>query len=321
MDLPSRISIGTKILLSFSLILAFFLCLLSIGFWYTRKVSTLTTQNVPLSTAMSQVQDLSSLLRQLEHRVDLMDYTGYEQDKADIIKDAKSLETLVSSINFSPKQFGPTISKEPLVKTISVLNANVKSLIDLKNSSQTSDVDKYNTTILSVYESIKATRDLTATLATNLLQSISRNVHESQKLLDQLILQYVAFFAITLTTTVLLTLYLSRSIVEPTHQLISAAKDFGAGNLDHAIHVNSRDEIGQLAKAFSQMAGKLKVSQDELASYNKKLESEVAKRSDELRLKVDELEHINQLMVGREMAMVKLKERIQELENSLGRQL
>jgi predicted nucleic acid-binding Zn-ribbon protein len=65
------------------------------------------------------------------------------------------------------------------------------------------------------------------------------------------------------------------------------------------------------------MVDSLQKSQDELKKYNIKLEERVEERTKELGDKNLTLERINRLMVDRELAMVKLKERIKELESSV----
>ena len=55
-----------------------------------------------------------------------------------------------------------------------------------------------------------------------------------------------------------------------------------------------------------------------MVDYNKELEAQVAKRTEESSNKIKELEEMNSLMVGRETAMVELKEKIKALEAALG---
>jgi PAS domain S-box-containing protein len=60
---------------------------------------------------------------------------------------------------------------------------------------------------------------------------------------------------------------MSRTITRPLQQLAEAAREIGSGKLETRIEVKTRDEIGQLAGAFVQMAGNLQktlVSRDDL---------------------------------------------------------
>lgn len=54
------------------------------------------------------------------------------------------------------------------------------------------------------------------------------------------------------------------TIVRPIHQLNQIARQIGSGNLDVDHDIRSRDEVGQLATAFSQMADTLKLTLDDL---------------------------------------------------------
>jgi hypothetical protein len=51
-----------------------------------------------------------------------------------------------------------------------------------------------------------------------------------------------------------------------------------------------------------------------LANYTKELEKGVAEKTEELKIRVDELSRLNELMVGRELKMTELKEEIVELK-------
>jgi two-component system, NtrC family, sensor histidine kinase KinB len=53
-------------------------------------------------------------------------------------------------------------------------------------------------------------------------------------------------------------LFLSRAILGPLERLTRAAGEIESGNLDTAVPVTSRDEMGQLAAAFNSMAGGLR---------------------------------------------------------------
>jgi signal transduction histidine kinase len=50
----------------------------------------------------------------------------------------------------------------------------------------------------------------------------------------------------------------------------------GAGDLDHPVRVNSRDEVGELAQAFEQMTQKLRQSRADLLHLNAELEGKIS---------------------------------------------
>ena len=67
-------------------------------------------------------------------------------------------------------------------------------------------------------------------------------------------------------------LLLRRAIVKPIVVFRNAAKLIGEGHLDEIIKISSRDELGELAAAFNQMAADLKKSRMQIEKYNKTLE-------------------------------------------------
>ena len=74
--------------------------------------------------------------------------------------------------------------------------------------------------------------------------------------------------------------YISRSISNPIRNLQAAAMEFGRGNLDSRIAINSRDELGTLAGAFNKMAENLQrttVSKTDLEAKIEERTAELAK--------------------------------------------
>jgi methyl-accepting chemotaxis protein len=110
--------------------------------------------------------------------------------------------------------------------------------------------------------------------------------------------------------------YLVMFFLKPIKSLSEGVKEISKGNLEYAVNVKSEDEIGDLAKAFSQMTVDLKKSKQELENNNKTLEQQVVERTKMLSQKMDELERTNKFMVDRELKMIELKKRISDLENS-----
>ena len=53
-------------------------------------------------------------------------------------------------------------------------------------------------------------------------------------------------------------------VTKPINRLTEGATEIASGNLEHQVHVQSRDELGQLAAAFNQMRADLKVNLEKL---------------------------------------------------------
>ncbi len=68
---------------------------------------------------------------------------------------------------------------------------------------------------------------------------------------------------------------LARSMASPINELRGVMAVVGAGNLDHPITVRSDDEIGDLARSFSNMTESLRRSQSEMVRLNDELAGKV----------------------------------------------
>ena len=69
---------------------------------------------------------------------------------------------------------------------------------------------------------------------------------------------------------IILSLMITRRMMVPVQSLIDGAEEVGRGNLDVSLKSQSRDEIGQLAHAFSSMVGELRTKaamKDTFSSY------------------------------------------------------
>ncbi|KWO88030.1 hypothetical protein WM32_09525 [Burkholderia ubonensis] len=89
------------------------------------------------------------------------------------------------------------------------------------------------------------------------------------------------FGAVVLLTLVMSSILTLRSMIRPLARLRAGAMVIGAGNLDHRLAVTSRDEIGDLCRAFNEMGealGASMVSRDELERAKERLQREIGER-------------------------------------------
>jgi len=69
--------------------------------------------------------------------------------------------------------------------------------------------------------------------------------------------------------------FVARSIAHPINRLTRTAKQMAKGDLTARVEVSSRDEIGQLASSFNDMAGEVERSHTELAARAQELEDSI----------------------------------------------
>ncbi|SFM14362.1 response regulator [Rugamonas rubra] len=116
------------------------------------------------------------------------------------------------------------------------------------------------------------------TAALRLSERSREGVAQAQQRANAALLGAGAVVLLFVGLTALITL---RSVIRPLARLREGTRIVGAGNLDFVVGLASRDEIGELARAFDSMTARLRqttVSRDELGRSNDALHAEVAVR-------------------------------------------
>lgn len=103
-----------------------------------------------------------------------------------------------------------------------------------------------------------------------------------------------AFFAFIIITIII------NKFLSPIKQLQTAVKEYGNGNFSYRVSSFSNDELGELAKLFNQMANQIKFIYENI--------------EDKIKEKTQELERTNKFLVGRELKMIEMKEKLKKLE-------
>lgn len=62
-----------------------------------------------------------------------------------------------------------------------------------------------------------------------------------------------------------------RAVAKPVRELTKASEIIGSGNLDYKVKIRTKDEIGQLGKAFNKMAGDLKRNTTSIDKLNREI--------------------------------------------------
>jgi signal transduction histidine kinase len=93
-------------------------------------------------------------------------------------------------------------------------------------------------------------------------------------------------------------LVVSRGLTAPLRKLAEVTGQMSGGDLSIRAPVRGRDEIGQLAGRFNQMAGRLEASFAELAAERDALRRFIADASHELRTPITALKSFNDLLQG-----------------------
>lgn len=98
-------------------------------------------------------------------------------------------------------------------------------------------------------------------------------------------------FAISLVLCIILW----KLVTKPVATLVEGMERVGSGDLDYNVGINTKDEIGLLAKAFNSMTIDLKTARERMVDWTKTLESEVDKKTEEIRRTQGQLIHTEKL--------------------------
>ena len=93
----------------------------------------------------------------------------------------------------------------------------------------------------------------------------------------------LVLLVLALIGTSVLAYLLARLITQPLEDLSQGAEAIADGRFDHRIKARSKDEVGQLAFAFNDMAGRLEGTITELSSSRDQLQRAVRRVGETLR--------------------------------------
>lgn len=119
---------------------------------------------------------------------------------------------------------------------------------------------------------------------------------------------------------VLISILLSKNLVTPLAKLTALAKVIADGDLSAKVDdklLKARDEVGSLANSLNIMITSLRTTIGRLEESNRQtMESnrQALEAKEALQVKNDELARLNKVFVDRELKMIEMKARIQQLE-------
>lgn len=95
----------------------------------------------------------------------------------------------------------------------------------------------------------------------------------------------------------------ARRFLRPMNKILKFLRDISSGNVGKKIDIKTGDELEELSDVFNEMSDKIKEAKENI---EKKVEQ-----------RTKELEKFNNLMVGRELRMIELKEEINDLKKKM----
>jgi len=239
----------------------------------------LQTDIQPATLLMSEMRDLATKVRFLETK-----YIVYRKFKGKSAKTKKDLNDAMGELKKAADEhfeYERHISRknrldaQQLLDEVATLNYAVNGILDFIDVQvgYTEEIhgqiaEMENETVDSAYRAL--TEDIEMHKAEH-MQELS-NKHET------VILAHKTGTTTILTATIIIVILamalgiiISRSISKPILKLRDATAEVAKGKLDTKVEINSRNEIGQLSRAFDEMTQNLKKTEERVRQYNEKL--------------------------------------------------
>ena len=139
---------------------------------------------------------------------------------------------------------------------------------------------------------------------------------QTEQLETRLLYLTIAIFILGTLISIIISVIFSNRLINPLVSLALIAGGITSENLEFNIEekmMKRQDEIGSLFRVFKSMVGQIKEKIEKINESNALLEKEKQKAEKNLK----EVENLNNLMVGRELKMIELKNEIARLKEEL----
>lgn len=260
MNLFKNMKISIRLLISFAVVALISAVIGIVGVVNINKVNTLDTQmyenNVkPLDTLVTMTYDFGAIRARMK---DVIIATKQE--------DMKQYESQVNnySDDFDKElsEFSKTLIKENTKKVTDELKTSKEKYMEvLKRVINLSENNKKEEAITLMYSELKASQANVETALKKVANIKSENAKAASESNDRTALASqnltLVFMILGIMISIVLGVVISRSISKPVKALMKEANEIAEGNLNVNININSKDEVGTLARAFQIMSNKL----------------------------------------------------------------
>jgi nitrogen fixation/metabolism regulation signal transduction histidine kinase len=310
--------------LTLKLIVGFIAVSLLVGFvgflgLYVNKqiVNNFESGEKHFGTIVVASNEVSSYAKRIEGHLMLYITFHNETDKQKVNSRIESLRNQISIIDEMTKNPQAREILSDIISKTNELQSVAESLIyahdNEMNTTGKYEPENHKELILKLNKAASAIREdgvkLTE-LETRLKTEQEETAKKNAEFLYNVIL---AIGVVAVFVALIIGYFIAKNITNSVMKLKNFTDDIGRGKFDTKTEVKSKDEIGELSEAFDKMVQNLKRSREDVRNYTKELE----KSKKELESKINELEQYKKLTVGRELKMVELKKKIEELEGRL----
>lgn len=279
-----NLKIGTKLLLTFMIIIALFCGTVYVATSGLRqcsdKYSEFYHEEYQITQrVMSMRRGLQIIVKDLTFMTIDDDASRRDSYQSDMEEEMKLLEDNVTwiSSNMDSNSDAFTTFAEDIRKAVD-MQENVVALSKTdKVQAQQILIEEYQPLVTGAVSALKQ-------ISSEVESGVDANFNESLATQKSITYSLLALAGAALLITIILCLYLTRMITKPIHELVASAGKIVAGNFDFQIAYHSKDELGGLANAFRDMASIL----GDIIADASRLLSEMANGNFDVRTKAEE---------------------------------
>lgn len=250
--------ISRKIEIAFGLVLVWLLLIASQAIWVVRRERSAVETFHHNSSKLLLLEDMKSLIyRQIKEAPDYL--TGRDPDA----KEEYAALSIAITERFD--EWAALVTMPDEARRFDELRAAYERLATVANDIFTASDRRNSRKALDLMEveleqiALPALDRAIENLQHAFYQSSIQRALAETRSLERMMRWLVPLTLLTAAGVgIAIYLWLSRGLVRPLKALVEAAREVGGGNLDHRVCVTSRDEIGEVAHAFSDMTDRLK---------------------------------------------------------------
>jgi len=247
-----KLSIRTKIIIAFFILIILSVSFLLISFPSLSKINSLSFAAIPLSREINILQDYDESVKYLANKIELYFNIRSEEMKGEVLAAVKQ----VSGLATQHKHEKALSSLAGMFSVVLELNNAVTELMGYMDKGESAYT--INLQIVTVNKLFEAFDRMQNNLQEARLIQLQKNVHEqteiTQRILDRFLMIEIWIIAIGFLSSIVLSRIITRNLLK----LRQGTQEIAAGNFSARIDISSNDEIEELAQSFNTMADHLR---------------------------------------------------------------
>ncbi|MBU4139562.1 MAG: PAS domain S-box protein, partial [Euryarchaeota archaeon] len=224
------------------------------GYIQMQDLRVHSQQVIPLSSQISELQEIGISLESLEKNVDKFFTVAYSENLEKANKDIDDLQGIIRSLENNSDNNSRARFKE-MEGIFCEIREDINYLANLQQNSM--NAKEINEKRILVYGLINNANKKHRELLSETTHQLNANVLDQERIILAFNTQLLGLGFVILILGTVMSIIISSSISHPIKKLRTVTREIAHGNLNVKTGIQSNDEIGQLASAFDKMTEEL----------------------------------------------------------------